>query len=541
MSPTERGGQWALPLWLKSEVPASSFVMKPWPLKYDPHEAGPQYVEDLASGYWFSEVLFTAVEMDLFTLLEPGGKSAAEAADVLGCALESFSRFLKALCVMGLLADDGSLFFNSQVARDYLVKGKEGYLGDLVLWRKYLKPNWETLGDCLKAGGRTLYASSEETSALISRTRRYIGAMDAVARIKAAEIWPVFVHALDRGTMLDVGAGSGAVAAAFLRQFPGLSATLMDLPHVLDYAAELMKERCLEERVTYLGANILEDWPQMAARFQLVVLSNVIHAYAEEEILEVLAKAAGYVSEDGFLLIHDSFPEHFPERAHLYDLNMLMNTYNGRIFTSGFVRDALTRLGLHPGSLIPLRTDTGLIIAARSEGILERLRPDRASQLAAHIRTLGFGNVLPIAVDIVHLTEWAPLRCRFGCSSYGKPHCPPNAIPPEKTSEILRDFDRAFLLEGEPPTSLFQHRVLQAERAAFRSGYYKAFAFWAGPCSLCVSCVDGGSCRNPKDARPSMEAAGIDVFETVRRAGLSLRTLSERQSWAKHFALLLLE
>lgn len=515
--------------------------MKPWPLNHDPHEAGPQYLADLAMGYWFSEVLFTAVEMDLFTLLEPAGKNAVQVAGECGCAPESFSRFLQALCALGLLAADGPIFFNSQVARDYLVKGREKYLGDLVLWRKQLQPNWRTLGDCLKTGGRTLYPAGEEPSGLIRRTRSYIRAMDAVAMIKAPEMPPVFAQVLHGGEMLDVGAGSGAVAAAFLNRFPGLSATLMDLAPVLDYTAELMKERGLEERVTYLAANILEDWPLMGARFQLVVLSNVIHAYAEEEVLGVLAGAVRCLAEDGFLLIHDFFPEHFPERAHLNDLNMLVNTYDGRIFTSKFVRNALRRLGLHPGSLIPLRTDTGLIIAARSEGLLERLCPDRVSQLAAQIRQLGFGNVLPVTVDIVQLAEWAPLRCRFGCPSYGKPHCPPNAIPPEKTGDILRDFGRAFLLEGEPPTNLFQRRVLQAERTAFLSGYYKALAFWAGPCSLCASCVDTGICRNPKDARPSMEAAGIDVFETVRRAGLSLRTLSEKQDWAKHFALLLLE
>lgn len=39
---------------------------------------GPQYLEDLATGYWFSEVLFTAVELDIFTHIERGGKSVEE-------------------------------------------------------------------------------------------------------------------------------------------------------------------------------------------------------------------------------------------------------------------------------------------------------------------------------------------------------------------------------------------------------------------------------------------------------------------------------
>ncbi len=514
--------------------------MKPWPSKYDPLDAGPQYLEDLATGYWFSEVFYTAMEMGLFTVLDPSGRSAAQVADELGCAPESFPRFLKALCAIGLLTTDGQLFFTTQLARDYLVKGGEKYLGDSILWRKYLQPNWRSLGDCLKAGGRTLYPDNEDSSALIERTRRYIHAMDAVAKLKASEMLPIFAQAIGEGELLDVGAGSGAVAAAFLHEFPGLRATLMDLPHVLDCTAELMKEKGLDQGVTYLAANILEPWPLAVGRFQLVILSNIIHAYDEAETLKILAKAAECLAEDGFLLIHDFFPEHFPERAFLCDLNMLINTYNGRIFPSGFVQDALTHLGLHPGTLIPLRTDTGLIIASRTETARKRLNPNRTSQLAARIKALGFRQVLPVPVSVVQVNEWVPLRCRFGCPYYGKPHCPPNAIPPRKTGEILRDFKQALLLEGEPPTLLFQRRVLQAEKEAFLSEYYKAFAFWAGPCSLCASCEDSG-CRNPKDARPSMEAAGIDVFETVRRAGLPLQTLPTKDAYVKHFALLLLE
>ena len=107
---------------------------------------------------------------------------------------------------------------------------------------------------------------------------------------------------------------------------------------------------------------------------------------------------------------------------------------------------------------------------------------------------------------------------------------------------MLKDYSVALLLEGEPPTKDFQLKVLQAEKEAFTAGFYKSFAYWAGPCSLCVQgCPRDGTCRNTRLARPSMEAAGIDVFETVRRAGFSLQPLKTRDDYVKYFALLLLE
>ncbi|SHI06871.1 methyltransferase family protein [Desulfosporosinus lacus] len=52
-------------------------------LRYNPHEVGSQYLEDLATGYWFSEVLFTGVELDVFTFLECRGMTTHEIAGAL--------------------------------------------------------------------------------------------------------------------------------------------------------------------------------------------------------------------------------------------------------------------------------------------------------------------------------------------------------------------------------------------------------------------------------------------------------------------------
>ncbi|MEL7567234.1 MAG: DUF2284 domain-containing protein [Dehalobacterium sp.] len=58
---------------------------------------------------------------------------------------------------------------------------------------------------------------------------------------------------------------------------------------------------------------------------------------------------------------------------------------------------------------------------------------------------------------------------------------------------------------------------------------------------MCQECSGDFKCKNTKEARPSMEASGIDVFETVRRAGIPLRTVAEGDDFVKYFAILLLE
>jgi predicted metal-binding protein len=511
----------------------------PFP-RHDPQESGAQYLEDLAAGYWFSEVIFTAVELDIFSQLDPAGSTTAQIAGMLECDTPAVERFLAALRSMGLVSHSDGSFYNTKIASDYLVKGKECYQGNSILWRKYLSTPWGNLKGSLKAGGRVYDPAPEKADQLAERIHGYIRAMDDVARIKSRDIVPLF--SCISGNILDVGAGSGAVSASFLEHFPGTRATLMDLPAVLDYAAELLRPRKLDDRMTFCPANILEPWPVSKGTFDLVVLSNVLHAYAQTEAIHLLDEALGCLNSGGFLVIHDFFLEHCPEKAALFDLNMFLNTYNGKVFAAKWVREQLEGKNLQVTDLIPLDSDTGVIIGARDPKHLATLRIDPVSLLLARLNDLGFRNVCSVGVDSIHVPDWTRQRCQFGCSGYGRLQCPPNSSSPSATREVLKDFSRALLLEGEPPGRDFQLMVLQAEKEAFTAGFYKSFAYWAGPCLLCKQgCPEDGVCRNTRLARPSMEAAGIDVFETVRRAGFSLRPLKNRDDYAKYFALLLLE
>ena len=437
------------------------------------------------------------------------------------------------------------MFFNTKLASDYLVPGKHDYQGDSILWRKGLKSGWQNLTECLKAGGRVNFPVEEEgPEQFVRRIRKYINAMDNIAKTKVAEILPFFEGLELKGEILDIGTGSGAIAIGFLERFPSLAATLMDLGEVLNYTRELMDKRGLGKRVSYVPSNILEPWSVAQDGFDLVILSNIIHAYSEEEIPLILDRAAKCLKSGGFLVIHDFFPEHCSAKAALLDLNMFINTYNGRIFSETWVKEQLAMSKLYTTELIPLTSDTALVFAAKDENVLASLRLDARTRLIARIKAIGFGEVLAISTETIHVADWTDLRCQYGCDRYGQGHCPPNSPSPQKTRDVLQDYSHVLLLEGEPPGKMFQKRVLEAEREAFLAGFHKAFAYWAGPCLLCEPCaaiVTNGTCRNTRDARPSMEGAGIDVYETVRRAGLNLQILRNKVEFVRYFALLLLE
>lgn len=161
----------------------------------------------------------------------------------------------------------------------------------------------------------------------------------------------------------------------------------------------------------------------------------------------------------------------------------------------------------------------------------------------------GVTETKVIHPDSVITAPWVRLKCLFSCPGGGKSHCcPPHTPTFEETRVVLDSYKRAILVHLAVPAFGKEHRRLQEmlvkmEEDMFKDGYYKAFVLLAGPCLLCKECgsVQGISCRLPTKARPSMEACGIDVFQTVRNNGFFIQTLREKTEVPNIYCLMLVD
>lgn len=191
--------------------------------------------------------------------------------------------------------------------------------------------------------------------------------------------------------------------------------------------------------------------------------------------------------------------------------------------------------------LIPLSQVWGMIIATKNKENLDTLIYDDVDRLRDLLRREAVRSIKLIDVKDIVTADWVEDHCRWGCSSYGTKCCPPNSPAYKETQTSLATYHRALLIEGEPPTHTFQHMMLENEKIAFKAGFYKAFAYWAGPCSLCSECKKPEPPLKCTATRPSMESAGIDVFATVRSQGYTLETRKDKTEFVKYFGLLLLD
>ena len=497
-----------------------------------------QYLENLSTAYWYSNVLFTAIELNLFELMEKGFSTLADLAIQGNFEREELGRLLKALERMALVGCYDGEYYNAQVASLFLVPGKSDYMGQFFLYRKYMRPNWDKL-TC-----RICPDHSDETadSDYEHRNRMYVGAMDTLMRQKATQVAGLLKSGTIGGPVLDIGGGAGTMLRELQRDNPQLSGTLLDLPEVIEAAKQLYPEQKDWANIIPVTGDFrsMDTEKEISHCFSTVILSNFLHAYSADEAQSLLEKACKLLDPEGLMVIHDYFPDRagaVPQKGALYDLAMMMNTYNGACHRVSSLVQWAGQAGLTHHVVRDLESDTSIIVLSRSD--LSRFEIDPWQQIALK---LGFDDVRRINPKAVVTAPWVAAKCRFGCERYNEGlQCPPHAMPHDQTRSLLDSYSTAYLIQGEPPGIDFHNKLLALEKTAFLKNHHKSFVMGAGPCPVCDCCVDEGPCRFPHLARPAMEACGIDVYSTVRQAGLSLSPVKEKSGFVKYFGLFLVE
>ena len=166
-----------------------------------------------------------------------------------------------------------------------------------------------------------------------------------------------------------------------------------------------------------------------------------------------------------------------------------------------------------------------------------------AAQWVEAAKRLGAKDAKVISPESVVTAAWVRLKCQYGCGGWGQRlTCPPHSPTPEQTRAVLDCYRVALLVHcpGGGEWHSIERIVADLEREVFLAGHYKAFAFGSGPCDLCDECTFE-HCLHPHQARPAMEAAGIDVFATARGNGFPIEVVTDHECPQNYYGLVLIE
>lgn len=304
----------------------------------------PEEILKLAQGFMESKILHSAAQLNLFTILKQTPLSAPQVAEKIGSGdTRALSVLLDAVAAMGFLVKKGQTYQCESSVSRLLAGDSPDTVLPMVLHMAHLWSRWSRLTDVAK--GTPAAKDEFHFSRNAGELRAFIGAMHSIGAPLAKRI----VASIDVGTaraLLDVGGGSGTYTIAFLRAVPGMTATLFDMPEVVEMARERLKKEGLIDRTKLVAGNYYED--ELPGGHDLALISAIIHSNSLEENLNLYKKVFRALKPGGRILVRDHVmdPDRTRPRAGaVFAINMLVGTSGGGCYTYKEIEEGLSQAG----------------------------------------------------------------------------------------------------------------------------------------------------------------------------------------------------
>jgi cyclopropane fatty-acyl-phospholipid synthase-like methyltransferase len=142
---------------------------------------------------------------------------------------------------------------------------------------------------------------------------------------------------------LDLGGGAGTNAIAFCQAYPGLTATVFDLPATLQLTERTVKEAGLESRIALLPGDFNKD--ELGGPYDVALMSDILHYQDFSTNAALVKRVWAYLAPGGRLVIKDRFLNEAgtgPAWTTAFAVHILVNTERGDCYRTA---DAIQWMG----------------------------------------------------------------------------------------------------------------------------------------------------------------------------------------------------
>jgi SAM-dependent methyltransferase len=333
----------------------------------------PAPILQIATGFWASKVLLTAVALDLFTTLDGDSMTAEELGAALGLHPRGTYDFFDALVAMHFLDRQGDgpggRYRNTPASAAFLVKGGSGYMGGMLeMLNARLFGFWNDLGEALQTGepqneikhqGRAMF------DALYADEERLGLFLEAMSGIQAGN----FAALAERfdfsryATVTDAGGALAQLSRVVAARHPHLRFHSFDLPQVAPHAQRAIDADDLSDRIEVVSGDFFAD-PLPEA--DVVTMGNILHDWNLQKKKALICNAYRAVREGGCLIVIENLIDD-ARRENLFgllmSLNMLIEFGDGFDYTAAQFRDWCAEAGFTRFETIPLTGPASAAVA----------------------------------------------------------------------------------------------------------------------------------------------------------------------------------
>ena len=311
--------------------------------------ANPQEILALSRNFMECRVLLTGAELNIFMCLTDP-TSSKNLAKKQGWHERPLTVLLDALTAMGLVMKKDGLYRTEPDLLPFLRSNSPQTVLPMIRHAATIWKNWSNLTRIVTETGG-VEKSSPGFEDPVDR-KAFIGAMHVVARMRAPQI----IKAINPGSarrLIDVGGASGTYTIAFLGATPDMSATLFDLPEVVDMSRERIAEAGLTDRVKIVAGNFYTD--SLPPGHDLALVSAIIHMNSTEQNVDLYKKIFDALVPGGRIVIRDHVmkpDKTAPKSGALFAINMLVGTPGGGTYTYEEIKAGLVAAGFENVQLI---------------------------------------------------------------------------------------------------------------------------------------------------------------------------------------------
>lgn len=203
-------------------------------------------------------------------------------------------------------------------------------------------------------------AAEPEQSA---RTDRW---MQSVNRLHLRTVLPAYPFARF-GTVVDVGGGTGAFLAGLLARNPAMRGVLVDLPHVVEAAPDVLAAADVADRCRIVPGSFFDPLPVGADGY---LLKTVLPGFDDEDTVSILRRVRTAMRDDSLLILIEAVlpPGDVFDVAKLFDVHTLVLT-GGSHRSPEHMERLLVEAGLRLLRVIPTATLSVLEVSPADPGV----------------------------------------------------------------------------------------------------------------------------------------------------------------------------
>jgi hypothetical protein len=317
----------------------------------------PERIFQVMTAFQHTAALRAAIELNVFTAIGEGNKTAAAIAAACGSAERGIRILCDTMTVLGFLNKENGEYSLNDLSAAFLDRNSPAYLGSMIdfLGSETQMRGFAGLTEAVRQGGTVVTGDGSvdpESPMWVTFARGMAPMMVPPAGMMAARL----DFEPDRKIkVLDIAAGHGVFGITIAQKFPNAEVYAVDWANVLTVATENAEKAGVADRHHLIPGSAFDV--DYGDGYDVVLLTNFLHHFDKDTCETVLKKINGSLADGGKVMTLEFVPNDdriSPPMEALFPLVMLAATPAGDAYTFAELKEMCENAGFSRNEHIPL-------------------------------------------------------------------------------------------------------------------------------------------------------------------------------------------